>query len=109
MYKVIFTQRALKDWKNLDKEIQDRIATKLKEYAKEPLKFARKLIHLKNSYGNNLIGIMVYVKSTTGISVEHAKSICYPFDYFFAISYESRHIPSVWDELIAVIEEFLRI
>ena len=36
MYRVIFTQRALKDWKNLDKETQDRIAMKLKEFAKEP-------------------------------------------------------------------------
>ena len=47
MYRVIFTQRALKDWKNLDKEIQDRIAMKLKEFAKKPFRYARKLIHPK--------------------------------------------------------------
>ena len=47
MYKVIFTQRALKDWKNIDKEIQDRIATRLKEYAKEPFRYVKKLIHPK--------------------------------------------------------------
>jgi len=47
MYRVIFTQRALKDWKNLDKETQDRIAMKLKEFAKEPFRYARKLIHPK--------------------------------------------------------------
>lgn len=47
MYKIIFTHRALKDWENLDKDVQVRIAKKLKEYAKEPLKFARKLIHPK--------------------------------------------------------------
>jgi len=33
MYKIVFTQRALKDLENIDKEIQSRIATKLKEYA----------------------------------------------------------------------------
>jgi len=36
MYRVIFTQKALKDWKSPDKETQDRIAMKLKEFAKEP-------------------------------------------------------------------------
>lgn len=44
MYKVVFTQRALKDLENIDKEMQNRIATKLKEYSKEPLRYARKLI-----------------------------------------------------------------
>ena len=47
MYKVVFTQRALKDWADLDKEIQNRIAMKLREYTKEPFKFARKLINPK--------------------------------------------------------------
>ena len=47
MYRVIFTQRALKDWKNIDKETQERITTKPKEYAKEPFRYARKLIHPK--------------------------------------------------------------
>lgn len=66
------------------------------------------MIHLKKSYGNDLLGIMVYVKSTTGISVEHAKSICYSFDHFFGIPSESRHTPTAWDELILVVERFLR-
>ncbi len=47
MYKVVFTQRALKDLENIDRVMQNRIATKLKEYAKEPLKYARKLIDPK--------------------------------------------------------------
>ena len=42
MFKVLFTQRALRDWENLDKETQNRIAAKLKEYAKDPFKYARK-------------------------------------------------------------------
>ncbi len=66
------------------------------------------MIHLKKSYGNNLLGIMVYVKSTTGISVERAKAICYSFDHFFVIPSESRYTPTAWDELISVVEEFLR-
>jgi mRNA interferase RelE/StbE len=48
MYRIVFTQRALKDWENFDKEAaQDRIVAKLKEYAKEPFRYARKLIHPK--------------------------------------------------------------
>jgi len=47
MYKVIFTQRALKDLENIDKETQNRIATKLKEYSKEPLRYARRLVSPK--------------------------------------------------------------
>ena len=47
MYKVIFTQRALKDLENIDKKEQRRIAGKLKLYAKEPLGYARKLVSPK--------------------------------------------------------------
>lgn len=47
MYKVVFTQRALKDLEDIDRMMQNRIASKLKEYAKEPLKYARKLIEPK--------------------------------------------------------------
>ena len=47
MYKIVFTRQALKDLENIDKKIQNRIALKLKEYAKEPLRYARKLIHLR--------------------------------------------------------------
>ena len=44
MYKVVLTQRALRDLENLDREMQNRIAKKLNGYAKEPLKYAKKLI-----------------------------------------------------------------
>ncbi len=47
MYKVVFTQRALKDWKDIDKETQTRIVAKLKEYARDPFRYSRKLIHPK--------------------------------------------------------------
>lgn len=44
MYRIIFTNRALKDLEKIDKETQIRIAEKLKEYAENPFKYARKLI-----------------------------------------------------------------
>ena len=43
MYKVVFTEKALSDLYALDKQTQERIAKKLKEYSKNPLKYARKL------------------------------------------------------------------
>jgi mRNA interferase RelE/StbE len=45
MYRIVLTQRALRDLENIEKRKQDRIATKLKEYAHELLKYARKLIN----------------------------------------------------------------
>ncbi|KYK28231.1 MAG: type II toxin-antitoxin system RelE/ParE family toxin [Theionarchaea archaeon] len=45
MYRIVLTQRALRDLENIDKKTQNRIAAKLKEYAQEPLRYARKLIN----------------------------------------------------------------
>ena len=47
MYEVVFTQRAGRDFKSVDREMQNRITTRLNEYSKEPLKYARKLINPK--------------------------------------------------------------
>jgi len=44
MYRIVFTQRAIKDLEKIDKQFQINIAQKLKEYAKNPFKYARKLI-----------------------------------------------------------------
>jgi len=44
MYRIVFTNRALRDLEKIDKETQIRIAKKLKEYVENPLKYARKLI-----------------------------------------------------------------
>jgi len=47
MYKIIFTQRAINDLKHIDRGTQHRIAIKLKEYAKAPLRYAQKLVSPK--------------------------------------------------------------
>ncbi len=47
MYKIVLTQRAVKDLENIDERMQNRIAVKLKEYAKEPHRYTRKLISPK--------------------------------------------------------------
>ncbi len=47
MYQVILTQRALKDLNAMNQLLQDRIVTKLNDYVKDPLKYARKLSNTK--------------------------------------------------------------
>lgn len=44
MYKIVITEKAVKDLENIDKEMKNRIAKKLKKYSKEPLKHAQKLM-----------------------------------------------------------------
>jgi hypothetical protein len=64
------------------------------------------IIHLKQCYPK-LCGIMVYVKSDKGISPRHAKSICYPFDYFFSIPESEIYNPEKWEPLLSRIQEQL--
>ena len=47
VYEFVFTRRALRDLDSIDTTTQQRIALKLKEYAYEPLRNARKLINQK--------------------------------------------------------------
>jgi len=80
MYRVVFTQRALKDLENLDREIQIRIASKLKEYAKDPLKHAKKLINPKIGTYRFRIGDYRVIFDIDGdkiviLRVRHRKSI----------------------------------
>jgi mRNA-degrading endonuclease RelE of RelBE toxin-antitoxin system len=41
MYKILFTNRSLKDLENIEPGIQKRITAKLKEYSAEPLKIPK--------------------------------------------------------------------
>jgi len=45
MYKILITQRALKDIEELDEKTKKRIGEKLKFYSPDPLRFATKLIN----------------------------------------------------------------
>jgi mRNA interferase RelE/StbE len=47
MFEIVFTHRALQDLDSIDANTQQRIALKLKEYAFDPRKNARKLINPK--------------------------------------------------------------
>ena len=43
MYKILLTQRAMKDLEALEKQVRIRIIKKLKEYASKPMRDMRKL------------------------------------------------------------------
>lgn len=43
VHKIVFTRRALKDLEKIPKNEKNRIGERLKEYAQEPTKYARKL------------------------------------------------------------------
>lgn len=66
------------------------------------------MLHYKNTYGSKILGIMIFVKATQGVSIAQAEKISYPFDLFFGIPSISRDNPGVWDELIKSIDNFFR-
>ena len=47
IYELIYTRRAVKDIQVLDRLTQKRLAKKLEEFKKDPLRFSEKLIHAK--------------------------------------------------------------
>jgi hypothetical protein len=61
------------------------------------------IIHLKKEY-KNLIGILIYLKHKDyGIIIERARNICYGFDYFIGIEYNSSFNSNKLDQLINII------
>lgn len=66
------------------------------------------ILHLKNTYGSRIYGIMIYVWAHKGLTIPQAKKICYIFDFFFGIEASSIDRPHVWDDLVKVIENHLQ-
>ena len=40
--------------------------------------------HMKEQHSKDILTIMVFARANAGISIEHARSICHPFDRFYA-------------------------
>jgi hypothetical protein len=70
------------------------------------------MIQLKRTYGEKVLGVMIYIKPEKGTGVrnpELAGAYCYPFDTnFYCISEDSKNQSPVWEELISAIEKFLK-
>jgi hypothetical protein len=64
-------------------------------------------MHAKATHGGSVLTVMLYAMTGTGISRERARSICYPFDRFYAApAREVLSAPAI-DGLASEIEAFL--
>ena len=64
--------------------------------------------HMKEQHGQNILTIMVFARANAGISIEHARSICHPFDRFYAGDAPRFLAADGLGELVADIRAFLR-
>ena len=65
--------------------------------------------HLKSQYGDALLGVMLFVKSSSGISISRAKAICYPFDRFFGFPVSEIGSAKALEPLQEAIEKFMKL
>jgi len=64
------------------------------------------MLHLKMAHAENLTGIMVYLHAGTGIGIKRARSICYPYDLFFGLEFDSGAglRAERWTEVVKAVE-----
>ncbi len=59
------------------------------------------MLHMKHTFADQVCGILVYLHNPgQGISIQHARSISYPFDYFMGIEAGRPTDFTVWCPLI---------
>ena len=63
--------------------------------------------HMKRTHGDKILTILLFAKSTTGISIDHARAISYEFDRFYGNAASAFLEPGGTDELAREINEFL--
>ena len=62
------------------------------------------MVHLKNTHGRRLVGVMVYVHSPgVGISINRAREICYPFDHFVGLNSKDMQSQNFWKPVTEVV------
>ena len=64
--------------------------------------------HMKEQHGQNILTIMVFARANVGISIERARSICHPFDRFYADDASRFLTADGLDEVVADIRAFLQ-
>ncbi len=60
------------------------------------------MLHLKQTFGERLCGIMIYAHSKG--STESARAICYPFDLFFGVDLRKPEDLTVWKPVLEAIQ-----
>ncbi len=64
-------------------------------------------LHMKKDHGDHLLCIMLFVKASSGISIQQAEKICYPFDRFIGIHISEIGKSKPWRDLASNISTFL--
>jgi hypothetical protein len=65
------------------------------------------MLHLKKQYGDRLIGVLIYVRADTGIKLQQAEKISYPFDHFIGIDADAIEAPDTWNRLACIVHDYL--
>ncbi len=65
------------------------------------------MIHLKQTYGAQIFGILLYIKTNKGISGTQAAKISYSYDKFFLINFAEIDKQGLWDEFCQEVISFL--
>ena len=64
--------------------------------------------HMKRTHGDKILTVLLFAKSNTGISIDHARAISYEFDCFYGNAARAFFEPGGVDELAHDINEFFR-
>ena len=63
-------------------------------------------MHMKKEHADQILTVMVFAKTSSGISLERARAICYPFDRFFGDRAVCFLQPEGMQDLAAAIRDF---
>lgn len=68
------------------------------------------MIHLKNTFGKDLHGVLIYFKSSMGISIDQAMKIAYPFDLFVDVTDDNVLYESMLEDVLGedIMERILK-
>lgn len=64
-------------------------------------------MHMKKEYRDGIVGIMLFVKSKSGVSIEQARRLSYPFDLFIGLKESEIGNPGFVDQLVSAVSKQL--
>jgi len=65
------------------------------------------MLHMKQTFGLQLHGILVFARAGVGIGFERARAICYPFDDFIGIDLLKADTSTLWQPVLGKVEAVL--
>lgn len=65
------------------------------------------MLHMKQAFGPQLHGILVFARAGIGIGFERARAICYPFDDFIGIDLLKADASNLWQPVLEKVDAIL--